>query len=153
MKNVKIIIAVVALVAAVAIAFMTGGKTDTALTTREESRTSWMCAECKHPFQLTAAQVEEESRTGTVPPVTCPSCKQRRAMIAMVCEKCGTYFFNRDVEGSTGACPKCEPDAAPPSEEKLYESLPEEARPKEEELYETDPTSGVKKKKTVIKGA
>jgi ribosomal protein L40E len=150
-KTVKIAIVIVALGAAVVIAWVTmrGGE-DATRAKAEETRTPWLCAACKQGFYLTSSEVEKQLAEGP-PPLACSHCKARQASVAMVCEKCGTFYFQAGMEGSSGKCPKCFPDAAPPTDFADLERAPPELQPTEEELYEEN-EQGVKVRKKPLVG-
>jgi hypothetical protein len=73
--------------------------------------TAWMCSVCKHRFDLTGSEAAAAMQDTGMPPVLCPSCRERKAYQLNSCMKCATVYFGGEVPGSTGKCPKCFPEA------------------------------------------
>ncbi|MBN2562775.1 MAG: hypothetical protein JXQ75_17770 [Phycisphaerae bacterium] len=115
MKNLKVAIVVVALAAAAVIAWHYGSG-DRDIPDDEGTKTLWMCSECKHVFEMTAREVSEARDRGPKPwpPAICPACGEQKSYLAQKCPQCGTVYFGSEVEGGTGACPKCHPEVEPP---------------------------------------
>jgi DNA-directed RNA polymerase subunit RPC12/RpoP len=113
-KSVKIAIIVIALGSALVITLKMGGGEDAKQAVAEESRTSWLCGDCSHQLQLTALEVAEKMKVDGGAPLTCPQCSAKKVYRSLICDKCSTPYFSREVEGSSGVCPKCNPEAKPP---------------------------------------
>lgn len=101
----------------------------------EETRALWMCSsdECLHVFEMTAREEAEAQKLAEGqpwPPGVCPKCGKRTAYHAQKCPECETVFFGPEVEGWTGACPKCYPDEKPPEEYYPIEEGEEAPRPR-----------------------
>lgn len=104
---------IVILACAVGLAFVfQGGKADPP-SGGDNTQTQWLCKACEHPFLLTARQVAQraDSDPRRWAPLDCPQCGKKQAYLALVCPKCQTVYFGRDVEGATGRCPHCAPAA------------------------------------------
>ena len=108
----KLRIAILVVVAcAVGLALvLQGGLTDP-LSAGDDSHTQWLCKACAHDFLLTARQVSQQADRDPQhwSPLDCPQCRQKQAYLALVCPKCRTIFFGRDVPGESGQCPECFP--------------------------------------------
>lgn len=115
-QTVKIVIAVVALGAAVTITILFSGSGEDSQLVADETKTLWMCAGCSQTADLTIKEVETMTREAgpDAPPLNCPHCKEKKFYRAKRCEVCATVYFGAEVPGSTGVCPKCNPEAVPP---------------------------------------
>lgn len=103
----------VVLICAVGLAFaFQAGKADSPAG-GDKTQTQWLCKACDHSFLLTARQVAKraDSDPRRWAPLDCPQCGKKQAYLAMICPKCQTVYFGRDVEGATGQCPRCAPAA------------------------------------------
>lgn len=108
----KLRISILASVAcAVGLALVLRGGLADPLAAGDDSHTQWLCKACAHDFLLTARQVAQQADRDPVhwSPLNCPQCRQKQAYLALVCHKCQTIYFGRDVPGESGECPKCLP--------------------------------------------
>ncbi len=113
MKALKIGIAVVLLAAALAITVLSGDGVDPLADTAESS-VKWRCTECEHTFDLSALKsAEAQTRAQATAPIHCTECEEKAAYQVIACPDCGTLYFGSEAPGSTGQCPKCNPDASP----------------------------------------
>jgi len=113
LKAVKIGIVVVLLAAALAITLLTGDGAEP-LADTPESSIKWRCADCEHTFDLTAFKSgEAQRRAQAIAPIHCVHCDEQSAYQVIACPECGTLYFGSEAPGSTGRCPKCNPDASP----------------------------------------
>lgn len=109
MKNIKVIIAGVAIVAALAI-FIFVGKGEEGVPDTEDTRTQWICLACQKPFTLTAAEFEKaSSSSGKGYLVKCPECSELKGVRAAQCASCQNMFAMTDAEGQDTPCAKCHP--------------------------------------------
>jgi hypothetical protein len=130
-QGVKIGIGVGGLAAAIGIFVFFGGSEEAQLA-KPESMTLWMCAACGVTSDLTVKQAETLARESgpPAPPLNCAKCKEKKVYRAGRCDKCQTPFFGSDVPDSSGQCPKCNPEAKPPSPlpDEIEEPLTEEEK-------------------------
>ena len=134
MKGAKIGIAVVLFLAAAVIFWRYTIRPDQ-IPDAEEARATWMCSDddCHHAFEMTIAEEAEAQKLAggqPWPPAVCRKCGKRTAYHAQKCPECGTMYFGPEVEGWTGACPKCYPDEKPPEEYYPVEEGEEAPRPR-----------------------
>lgn len=133
MKNVKIIIAGVALVAAIAVFFIVG-KGEEAVPDTDDTRTQWTCLACQKPFTLTAAEFDDASRkSGKGYLVKCPSCGEMKGVRAAQCGSCQQMFAMTDADGQDTPCPRCHTATVNARLAPEAEAPPEEVAPSEEE--------------------
>ncbi len=113
MKALKIGIAVVLLAAALAITMLTGDGSEP-LPDTPESNVKWRCSDCEHTYDLSSLKsAEAQTRAGATAPIHCAKCDVKAAYQVIGCPECGTLYFGSEAPGSTGQCPKCNPDASP----------------------------------------
>ncbi len=113
MKSLKIGVAVVLLAAALAITLFVGDGAEPLADTAESS-VKWRCTGCEHTFDLSALKsAEAQRRAQGTAPIHCAKCDEKTAYQVIGCSDCGTLFFGSEVPGSTGQCPKCNPEASP----------------------------------------
>lgn len=108
----KLRISILVVVAcAVALALVLQGGSADPLSVGDDSHTQWLCKSCAHGFLLTARQVAQQADRDPQhwSPLDCPQCRQKQAYLALVCPKCRTIYFGRDVPGESGQCPQCAP--------------------------------------------
>ena len=81
-----------------------------------ESAMPYVCAECKHNYELTPAGYEKLSKEGGVKApdnqrgivlFRCPSCGKFAGVPAVACPNDGTIAPRRLANGQPGRCPKC----------------------------------------------
>lgn len=125
MKNTKVIIAGVALVAALGIFIFVGSGVE-AVPDTDDTRTPWICLACQKTFTLTAAEFESASaKTGKAYLVACPECSEVKGVRSAQCAACQNQFALTNADGEDTPCNKCQPatvnaqrpDEPPPTEE------------------------------------
>lgn len=126
MKSVKIAIIVVALAAALFITLWTRSEGEPP-PQAAESNVTWKCRDCGAVFELTSkASQEALAKAGGKPPIECGRCNKVEAYMPLSCIICNEYILGADVPGSTGRCPRCEPDAEPVYDQEEEQLLPED---------------------------
>ncbi len=135
MKSLKIAIIVVALAAALLITVFAGSDEGPPAVTQEDY-INWKCRVCGGVFSLSPQENREAlAAVGGKAPITCKRCGKVEAYLPIPCT-CGELILGADVPGSTGRCPKCEPNAEPiydepPPQEYAPGETPADAPPPE----------------------
>ncbi len=112
-------LAVIVLAAGGAVFFALRGRGDMKQSDAPESAVPFICAKDGHTFPVTPARFEAMEKAGDVRAagdpsgrggiltLRCPKCGQMTAVRGQPCQKDGTVFPARLLDGSTGRCPKC----------------------------------------------
>ncbi len=108
MKNIKVIIAGVAIVAALGIFIMVGSGEESIPDT-DDTRTDWICLDCNHPFTLTAGEYESVSKSDNGSFVKCSGCGNIKGVRAATCPSCQSKYATMDANGKDATCTKCNP--------------------------------------------
>ena len=143
MKNTKVIIAGVALVAALGIYFFVGSGVE-AVPDTDDTRTTWICLACEKPFTLTAAEFEDASRSsGKAYLVVCPACSELKGVRSAQCAACQNQFALTNAEGEDTTCKKCQPATVNAQRQAAPETPEEIVAPAEEEAQSEKPITFV----------
>ncbi len=112
-------LAVIVLAAGGALFFALRNRDDSSMKQSDapESAVPFICAKDGHTFPVTPAKFEamgkdvraagDSSGRGGLLTLRCPKCAQMTAVRGQPCQKDGTVFPARLLDGSTGHCPKC----------------------------------------------
>lgn len=117
-KAIKIGLVVVLLGAAGVIAYTRSGSGKVEQLDTAETATTYVCVECSHSIDLTAAQYAEmvaknhaEQPASKEPrgdsALRCPNCQKPALGMGVKCPKDGTAIPLRTKDGKTGRCKKC----------------------------------------------
>jgi len=111
MKALKITIAALALLAAILITLWTRAEAPPA--SADASSSTWKCRLCGAVFELAAQDAQAAlANAGGQPPILCTQCAKLEAYRPVPCITCREWIFGGEVPGSTGRCPRCQPDRA-----------------------------------------
>lgn len=111
MKLTKLVSSAAVLIIAGGLMWFSLSQTDEAPDT-PDSAAPWRCRSCDNAFELTAAATEREQNRSQHPfSIYCPRCDKLQAYRVIGCPNCGTLFFRESIDGSSGNCPVCTPQA------------------------------------------